>query len=273
MIPRGSFVLERIRTFGNATDSESSAGSGKHLRRTAVLSRSVDIRLILDLVTRKRRVQYDANAVIFRQGDSADCIYFVESGRIKLSRVHGNGREVILAVLSAGDFLGEHCLIGSVSRLATAVSLGKSQLLQIDKQTILGLLRNDQQFAEHFLVYSMARSMRYEDELESQLTNSAEIRLARCLLLLANAELSGGPTNSISHLGHETLAQIVGTTQGRISHFMRSFQRRGLIQYSRKEILVRAGLLQTLLRGDSARADKTTRSRERGGKVRSGAGR
>lgn len=266
MIPPGSSFPDRILPYRSHEYPDASRGTGD--RRTAALSRSVDVRLILDVIKHKRRVRFETNGTIFRQGDTADCIYVIESGRIKLSRVCGNGREVILSLLSTGDFLGEKCLIGAPLRTATAVSLENSQLLQFDKQTILELLRNDQQFAEHFMAYLLIRNLGYEDELESQLANTAEVRLARCLRLLARAQGGAEPAGSIPHIGHETLAQIVGTTQGRISHFMRSFQKRGLIEYTRREILVRSDLLEVMLNGGSVLADKAAPRRERVGMAR-----
>lgn len=227
---------------------DGAAGSApRHDGREAALRRSVDVRQILTVMRHTRWIRRESNSVIFHQGDLADSIYFVETGRIKLSRVCSNGREIILSVLMDGDFVGESCLIRPGARLTTAVCLVDSRLLRIERDTVVSLLRTSQTFAEDFMAYLLTRNSRNEDELENQLCHSAERRLARTLLLLAQFARRPEPLKRIPYINHETLAQIVGTTRARISYFMHLFRNRGFIDYNRREIVVRASLLDLLL--------------------------
>ena len=226
------------------------AAPARHHSPGAASLRASELRPLLDTVATRRRLRYKSNAIVFRQGDPTDAVYFIESGRIKLSRVGANGREVILAVLMNDDFLGENCLIDQPAHPGTAVALTDSQLLRIEKSALLALLRTNQAFAEHFISYLVSRNARFEDELQSQLSNSAERRLARCLLLLAYVDTTRAPMALVPYISHETLAQIIGTTRARISRFMNTFRERGWIEYSRREIVVHPTLLALLLQDD-----------------------
>jgi CRP/FNR family transcriptional regulator, cyclic AMP receptor protein len=209
--------------------------------------RPIEAVTLLAKTQQKRLATYKAGTIIFRESDIADSVYFIETGRVQLSRVSHTGREGIVALLTDGDFVGEICLLGETRRMDSAVCVSESRLWRIDKQYQIGLLRSDPQFSEMFLGYLLGRNARYEDDLADQLFNSTEKRLARALLLMAHFGSSCEPVKSISALNHATLAQIVGTTRPRITHFMSKFKRLGYIEYDRNVLLVHSTLMKVLL--------------------------
>jgi CRP-like cAMP-binding protein len=170
--------------------------------------------------------------VIFSQGDLADSIFYIHTGRVKLSVVSGRGKEAVIAILGAGDFFGEGCLAGQIKRMATATAMSPASVTRIEKTAAVRVLHEEPVFAELFLQHLLARSIRIEEDLVDQLFNSSEKRLARVLLLLANFGKEGKPETAIAKMSQETLAEIVGTTRSRVSFFMNKFRKLGFVSYN-----------------------------------------
>ena len=170
--------------------------------------------------------------ILFSQGDAADAVFYVQEGRVKLTVVSSQGREAVVAILGAGDFVGESCLAGQPLRLATATSLEHSTVVRIDKTAIIRVLHDEPTFAELFISHLLSRNVRIQEDLVDQLFNSAEKRLARVLLLLAHFGKEGKPEPVIAQVSQETLAEMIGTTRSRVSFFMNKFRKLGFLEYN-----------------------------------------
>jgi CRP/FNR family transcriptional regulator, cyclic AMP receptor protein len=136
-----------------------------------------------------------------------------------------------VAFLKAGDFIGEGCLTGRPRRVSTGTALEDSVITRVDKAAMVRMLRDEPQFSERFMAHLLARTVRVEEDLVDQLFNSSEKRLARALLSLANFGKEGKPQPIIA-IGQETLADMIGTTRSRVSHFMNKFRELGYIDYN-----------------------------------------
>jgi CRP/FNR family transcriptional regulator, cyclic AMP receptor protein len=185
--------------------------------------------------------------VIFSQGDRADGVYYIQSGKVKLSVTSASGKEAVVAVLGDGDFFGEGSLIAQPVRLATATALADCTLDRIDKTKMLRVLHEEPEFSDRFTAHLLTRNSRVEADLVDQLLNSSEKRLARTLLLLANFGKEGRPEPITTKISQETLAEMVGTTRPRISFFMNKFRKLGFIDYN-GTLRVHSSLLSVLLR-------------------------
>jgi CRP-like cAMP-binding protein len=174
---------------------------------------------------------YDRRQVVFSQGDSADAVFFIESGKVKLSVVSARGKEAVLGILEEGSFFGEGCLAGQALRISTAAAMQASSIIRVDRKAIFGLIHREPEFAELFIRYLLSRNVRFEEDLVDQLFNSAEKRLARVLLLLAHFGKDPRPETVVPKVSHETLAGMVGTTRSRVSFFMNRFRKLGFIDY------------------------------------------
>lgn len=212
------------------------------------LARSVKAVQILGSLPQKRLVICRAGTVVFHTGEPADSVYYVQSGRVKISRLSQRGREAIIGLLGEGDFVGEGCLIGQRQRRADAICIEDSLLLRINKDAVLVLLRTNSSFAEDFMAYLLSRNTRYQEDLEDQLSNSTEKRVARALLLLAHLGAGDETAKTVPYVSPETIAQLVGTTRARVSQLMTSFRRSGFINYNRHTMTVRSSLVDVLLR-------------------------
>ncbi|HEX3988908.1 MAG TPA: Crp/Fnr family transcriptional regulator [Verrucomicrobiae bacterium] len=183
---------------------------------------------------------------VFSQGDRADAVFYILKGKIKMTVVSKQGKEAILAILEAGDFLGEGVLSGQLLRAVTTKAMTECQILRVEKSTMMGMLHDEPEFAELFLAYVLRRTSRIEEDLVDQLFNSSEKRLARVLLLLANFGKEGKPEPVIANVSQETLAEMVGTTRARVNFFMNKFRRLGFIDYN-GTLEVHSSLLDVVL--------------------------
>ena len=186
------------------------------------------------------------NQVVYRQGDPADSVFYIQTGKAKVTVLSEQGKEAVVAVLGPGDFFGEGCLGGQTLRLATVAALTECAITRIPKAEIVSVIHEQPAFAELFISHLLARNSRVEEDLVDQLFNSSEKRLARTLLLLANFGKEGEPEPILAKISQETLAEIIGTTRSRVSFFMNKFRRMGLITYN-GHIEVHRSLLNLVL--------------------------
>jgi len=169
---------------------------------------------------------------IFAQGDPADAVFYIQEGRVKLTVVSRQGKEAVVAILGPGDFFGEGCLAGQVTRMASAAAMSECSIVQLEKAALMRVLREEPSFSEMFLMHVLSRNIRFEADLVDHLFNSSEKRLARVPLLLANFGKVGEPQTVIPKISQETLAEIIGTTRSRVSFFMNRFRKLGFIDYN-----------------------------------------
>jgi CRP/FNR family cyclic AMP-dependent transcriptional regulator len=183
---------------------------------------------------------------VFAQGDPADSVFFVQTGRVKLTVVSKQGKEVIIAILGPAEFCGEACLTGQPRRMATAVAMSECEIMRVEKSAMVRVLATEPAFSEMFIAHLLARTLRVEEDLIDQLFNSSEKRLARALLLLANFGKEGKPERIIAKVSQETLAGMIGTTRSRVSKFMNKFRKLGFIDYN-GHLEVHSSLLSVVL--------------------------
>jgi len=187
-----------------------------------------------------------SNTVIFRQAGPADAVFYIQKGRIKIVVTSKQGKEAVVGVLGVGDFFGEGCLIGQPRRLASAKAMTDSEIVRVARSEMIRLLQDEPEFGEVFMRHLLTRNSRVEEDLVDQLFNSSEKRLARTLLLLANFGKDGGPQPITTSISQATLAEIIGTTRPRVSHFMNKFRRLGFIEYN-GHLQIHSSLLSVLL--------------------------
>jgi CRP/FNR family transcriptional regulator, cyclic AMP receptor protein len=203
--------------------------------------------LFFDTAARDRSISTRRkNEIIFSQGDAADAVFYIKKGKVKVTVVSKQGKEAVVALLGADEFLGEGCLIGQPKRLAAAVAMSECTIVRIGKNEIQRLLQVDSAFSQMFMAHILTRKDRVEEDLIDQLFNSTEKRLARLLLLLANFGKEGRPEPIIAKISQEVLAEMIGTTRSRVSHFMNKFRELGFIDYN-GHLEVHSSLLSVVL--------------------------
>jgi CRP/FNR family transcriptional regulator, cyclic AMP receptor protein len=195
----------------------------------------------------KTVVEFHENQTVFSQGDVADTVFYIQHGKVKLTVISEQGKEAVVAILEPGQFFGEGCMNGHQKRIATTTAMENCVITVIAKAAMIAALHDEPNFSELFIAYLLNRNSRIEEDLIDQLFNSSEKRLARVLLLLANFGKEGSPQPISPNVSQETLAEMIGTTRSRVSHFMNKFRKLGLISYN-GHIEVHSSLMNAVLR-------------------------
>jgi CRP-like cAMP-binding protein len=190
--------------------------------------------------------KYRADQTVFSQGSPADAVFYIQNGKVKITIVSEQGKEAVVAILGQDEFCGEGCLTGQPLRLATARAMTECEIMRLEKAAMIRVLHEEPAFSEMFVAHLLARTIRVEADLVDQLFNSSEKRLARALLLLANFGKDGRPERIIARVSQETLAEMIGTTRSRVSHFMNKFRKLGFIEYN-GHLEVHSSLLNVVL--------------------------
>jgi CRP-like cAMP-binding protein len=209
----------------------------------------VDWPAFLAGITRGKTIlEYGANRMIFVQGDPADSVFYLKQGKVKLAVTSQQGKEAIVSVLSDNEFFGEGCLAGQPMRISTASAVTDCTLYRIEKALMVRLLHEEHGISELFITHLLTRNTRFEEDLVDQLFNSSEKRLARILLLLAHFGKESRTETVHPGINQEHLAQMVGTTRSRVSHFMNKFRTLGFVDYTGNGALtVNNSLLSVIL--------------------------
>jgi CRP/FNR family cyclic AMP-dependent transcriptional regulator len=195
----------------------------------------------------RKILRVKAKAAIFSQGEKADAVFYIQSGRAKLTVVSKAGKQATITLLSAGDFVGEESVAAVIGpRLASATAITACTVLKITRDEMIRVIHEEPAFSEHFLAFVLSRSMRTQADLVDQLFNSSEKRLARVLLLMAEFGKPGEPQMLIPKISQEALAQLIGTTRERVSFFMNRFRKLGFLDYNGR-IHVNKSLLNVVL--------------------------
>jgi len=192
-------------------------------------------------------IELKPKETFFCQGDTAESVYYLQRGRARVTVVSDTGKEATITLLSTGDFVGEESLATIVGvHMATATALNTCSALKISREEMIRVMHDEPEFANKFLKFLLARSMRTQADLVDQLFNSSEKRLARILLLMAEFGKPGEPETLIPPITQETLAEMIGTTRSRVSFFMNRFRKLGFVSYNGR-IQVHKSLLNVIL--------------------------
>jgi CRP-like cAMP-binding protein len=225
-------------------------GKGKPVLPTAnENTQPVDWAVFLAGIARGKTVlEYGAGRTIFVQGDPADSVWYLQQGKVKLAVTSQQGKEAIVSVLGDNEFFGEGCLAGQPLRISTATAVSDCTLYRIEKALMVRMLHEQHGISELFITHLLSRNTRFEEDLVDQLFNSSEKRLARILLLLAHFGKESRTETVHPGINQEHLAQMVGTTRSRVSHFMNKFRSLGFIDYAGNGgLTVNSGLLSVVL--------------------------
>jgi CRP-like cAMP-binding protein len=180
----------------------------------------------------RTETRHQRGRAILRQGDAADAVYYIQRGKVQITVASKQGKEGVIAILEPGEFFGEGCLAGQPLHMATASAMAETAVIRIDKDTMVGLLRDQPEFSQMFMGFLLSRNVQIEADLVDQLFNSSEKRLARVLLLLAHFGKDGKMEPVIPKISQDLLAARVGTTRSRINYFMNKFRKLGFIEYN-----------------------------------------
>ena len=199
--------------------------------------------------------QYERTAVrltgaqtFFSQGDPADCVYFLQEGRVKISAISAAGKKATVRLVSAGEFFGEKAIAPEQGlRVTTATAMTACAALRVARPEFLRLMREESVFSNSFSSFLLACNLRVQADLVDQLFNRVEKRLARILLLMAEYSHPEDGDPLIPQISQEALANMIGSSRPRVNTFMNRFRKLGFIEYN-SHIRVHKSLLNVFLR-------------------------
>jgi CRP-like cAMP-binding protein len=202
------------------------------------------LKLLEKISTGKTVREYRNKQDVYLQGDPADAMFIIESGNVKLTVKSNGGKKAVIAILGRGDTFGEGCLTSQSRRKATATTVQPSTIVRVKKETLARIIRQNRGFAEHLIHYLLSRVDRIQEDFVALFFNLSEMRLARVLLSLDHFGNGGKLKRVIPHIDQETLAEMIGTTRSRVSHFMNRFRDLGFIDYDGSGLTIYSGLLK-----------------------------
>jgi CRP-like cAMP-binding protein len=206
-----------------------------------------DVELFLNSAgVARTMMEFGKKDTLFSQGDICKNIMYIQKGGVKISVVSKTGKEAVVGMLGANDFIGEGGLAGQSMRMATATAVSPVTVLAIDNKEMFRVLHSESAFSDRFITYMLQRNVRIEEDLIDQLFNSSEKRLARALLLLARYGKQDKPQRMLPKIPQETLAEMIGTTRSRVNFFMNKFKKMGFIKYN-GGLQINASLLSVVL--------------------------
>jgi CRP-like cAMP-binding protein len=248
LVSRSQRVFKRLRP-ADAKSGREMTGSRPGSQREKIPMKGCDL---LDRFKKGRtNLKCKAKETVFSQGDPSDAIFFIQEGKVKLTVVSTRGREAIVGVLEANEFVGEQCLTGQMFREMTVTAVEDCSLARIERVEMLRSLREDSELSMTFISCLLSQNLHLLEELVDHFFNHSEKRLARLLLSQAHYGKDRKAEELIPKIDQETLAEMVGTTRGRISFFMNKFRKQGFINYENDyngSLRVHSSLLNVILR-------------------------
>jgi CRP/FNR family transcriptional regulator, cyclic AMP receptor protein len=204
----------------------------KSVQEAAKAPRFDDRTFLTSMGAGRSSAVFKPKEIVYRQGDAADAVHYIETGKIQITVVSEQGKEGVIAMLEPGEFFGEGCIAGQPFRMASAIATAKSTIVRIEKAAMIRVLHEQPAMSEMFMTFLLSRNIQIEADLVDQLFNSSERRLARLLLLLANFGKEGKMETIMPAINQDILAAKVGTTRSRINFFMNKFRKLGFIEYN-----------------------------------------
>ena len=185
--------------------------------------------------------------VVYSQGTPALTLFYIQEGGVRLTSISKYQPSAVTSILGVGDFFGGLCLIGLPLRMSSAVALTASSIRVIKKDSMIRRLQK-KKLSNSFVAYLLSCGKKDQDHVAELLTFSAEQRLARVLLRLADLDWKGPSVSELPAISHQILAEMVGTTRSRINFFMNRFRKQGFISYNGEIAIHRS--LQKVLRSE-----------------------
>ena len=195
--------------------------------------------------------EFKKGQLIYNQGQPSTNIYLVIEGKVKVSRMGDDGRQVVVDIYQPDEFFGESAILNLPHRSEQAVALDNTRLMAWSGAEIEGMVEKRPRLAVALLQILAQRSSDFTERIESVSADNIVRRLARSLIRFADREGARGDNGSarMAPLTHELLAQYVGTSREIVTYQMTRLRGQGLIRYSRQFIDIDVKGLETALRG------------------------
>jgi CRP/FNR family transcriptional regulator, cyclic AMP receptor protein len=195
-----------------------------------------DVASLAHLLTRRK---YPKDAVVFFENEEGDSFFMIVEGRIKVTILGDDGREVILSMLTPGDFFGEMALLDNEPRSATAIAAEESELLSLSRADFQSVATK-RSITGALIKVLTARLRKANHQISTLALLDVYGRVARVILDMARDEgrrLKDGRI-AFRRATHQEIANRIGTTRETVTRMLKDLERQGLIEVDSKEIVV-----------------------------------
>jgi len=186
-------------------------------------------------------LEADRGETVYHPGAPSNCVYLVESGRVKLAYLDESGKKLTLTIVDAGEIFGEMCLVGEKSRRHLATAIEQTIVRCIDKPTFLRTLGELPDGLRVLVEHFAARMREYEESLEDLAFRDIQARLSRQLLKLSDEygeETKDGILIGLA-VTHKELADMIGSARENTTLALNRFAREGILEKSRYRIIIK----------------------------------
>jgi CRP-like cAMP-binding protein len=209
------------------------------LRTVPIFSELTDVDITsLARLTNRRR--YPKDTVVFFENEEGDFFFTIVDGRIKVTILGDDGREIILSVLGPGDFFGEMALLDNEPRSATAIAVEDSELLSLHRTDFQSVLTDNRSITAALIKVLTARLRRANHQISTLALLDVYGRVARVIVDMARDEgkrLKDGRI-AFRRATHQEIANRIGTTRETVTRMLKDLERQGLIHVEGREIVV-----------------------------------
>jgi CRP/FNR family cyclic AMP-dependent transcriptional regulator len=198
-------------------------------------------------------VEFKKGQTVYNQDQPSTSIYLVIEGKIKVSRMAGDGQQVVVDIYQTDEFFGESALLNLPQRSEQAAALENTKVMTWTTAEIEDMVTKKPRLAVALLQILVQRSIEFGQRIESFSLDNIARRLARSLIRFS--ERLGSPeadgSVSMAPFTHELLSQYVGTSREIVTHYMNQFRRQGYLRYSRKGIVLYRDAFKDWLRQEA----------------------
>ena len=175
--------------------------------------------------------KYPKNSMIILEEEMGDVVFIVMSGTVKITRVNDEGKEVILAMLGSGEVFGEMAILDGESRSANALSQENCEVITINREDFLSLLRTNNKVSLNLMTEFAIRLRKSDQQIEALSLDDAEHRIGVSILNLAEelGVIRQGAVTVQNLPYQQDIANMAGTSRETVSRVMKTFEDRGLI--------------------------------------------
>lgn len=191
------------------------------------------------LLEQGHRQKYSKGETIFSRSDEGAWALLIEEGMVEVSVMSLNGRKSVLNHMEKGEILGEIALLDGAERSAEAVALTDVCGTVLRRETVLGLLRKNNEACFSIIETLCARARNASEMFELQSLSSGNARLARCLMRVAQkwgTEQADGAIHIEQNLSQSDLGELAGIARENVNRHLKAWEQQGLITFDKGDI-------------------------------------
>jgi CRP/FNR family cyclic AMP-dependent transcriptional regulator len=199
-----------------------------------------DIESLSSVATRRR---YPKDTVVFYENDEGDSFFMILSGRVKVTILGDDAREVILSMLGPGDFFGEMALLDDEPRSATAIAVEDAELFALQRSDFASVLERTSSISAALIRVLTQRLRKANHQISTLALLDVYGRVARVLIEMAQDEGRRLRDGSIAfrRATHQEIANRIGTTRETVTRMMKDLERQGYVRVSGREFVLEPG--------------------------------